>query len=429
MAEAHGWQWGLGMEYLNYSINCGEKFEVLDASFVGELNLKVLLRRFFGYKVRRASLKFIKSKSVKVIRSSFVSINFINVIDYELLTKSAAYNSVVDYFKSTNWEAIRKEKSHRRVIKAEMRKSKSIQSKLMVLDLCKYEKIVTVNGRFTKSATIVRFCKNNNLKYELIEGGGHKRSSFQIFEESPHSSNEVHKKITDLWNSSKDPERTAEAEKFLVELTEKRELPGINFRTNIKYNQIPEFGGKKICVYFASSEFEWVGVADEIPKNQFQNQTEALRALIQNLNPNAWDVYLRAHPDLPNSKILDPDAWLWQEFLKLPNFYYIPSYSTIDSIALGIRANLIASFGSTINIEFLARGLNNVLTMGPSTWNALIPERFAPTNEDIKKFINSELAEIDKTKLLPWAYYQINAGIPFALLETSVKTGEWKFRV
>ena len=70
MTELHGWQWGVGLEFILFELEQGRNCEVLDLSFVGErfgaASLKNLLG---GYKLRRASIKHLKSKKIKVIKN------------------------------------------------------------------------------------------------------------------------------------------------------------------------------------------------------------------------------------------------------------------------------------------------------------------------------------------------------------------------
>jgi hypothetical protein len=77
-------------------------------------------------------------------------------------------------------------------------------------------------------------------------------------------------------------------------------------------------------------------------------------------------------------------------------------------------------------VEFLAREFHNVITLGPAPWNHLIPERYLPTEEKIKEFVNSYHGEISSEKLLPWAYYQSESGTQFELVTTDDKSGIWK---
>jgi hypothetical protein len=69
MCDPSGWQWGLGLEFVNDELKLGRDFEILDLSFLGQGSLISLAKILFGgYKVRRKSLEFYRSKKIKLIR-------------------------------------------------------------------------------------------------------------------------------------------------------------------------------------------------------------------------------------------------------------------------------------------------------------------------------------------------------------------------
>jgi hypothetical protein len=258
--------------------------------------------------------------------------------------------------------------------------------------------------------------------------GGHKNTSFQIFDFGPHSTSEIQKKINQLWNSAVEPYRSDISRMYLENLVINRRRPGSDFRSRIVWDSLPKFSGKKICVFFASSEWEYLGVREEVPTGHFENQIEAFKALVACLDSEIWDIYLRLHPVTPTHNNHDGENSIWVPFRDITNVVVIESNSNIDSIALGLKADLIASYGSGINMEFYARKLGNTITMGLAPWNDLLPERHIPTIKKLQKFIGSVKSSIEIEKLLPWAYYQVESGIEFELISTDEKTGRWKMK-
>jgi len=141
-----------------------------------------------------------------------------------------------------------------------------------------------------------------------------------------------------------------------------------------------------------------------------------------------WDIYLRRHPFGQNQDLQDGEKSIWNSFFDVPNLFVIDPSSDIDSIALGLESDLIASYGSTIIMEFYAHKISNIITMGPAPWNILLPERYVPTIQKLQEFIGSVKSNIEIDKLLPWAFYQMESGIEFELISTDDKTGRWKMR-
>jgi len=427
MCDYYGWTWGMGLEFINYELKNGRSYEVLDLSFVGELNLKMILKLFFGgYKMRRDALKYLKLKRIKLINRNYRKIILKDeYIKHYPLEISPTINSIVEKAETIDLESIKKSKRGIHIIRQEIKKSNLIYALLSGINLANYSKIITVNGRFTKSATVIRFCKENSISYGLLEGGG-KISSFQLFEISPHSTKEVQDKIDDLWSKASEPNRSQIARDYINNLIINRQSARFNYRSNMVVDKIPDLSRKKHCVFYASSEWEYFGLYEDLPSDYFRNQTEAFNALLKCLDRDIWDVHLRRHPSSSKSGGHDGENIIWEEFVGKPNVHIIEPNSDIDSLALGYKADLIASFASTINVEFLAREYHNVITLGPAPWNHLIPERYLPTEEKIKEFMNSHPNEINLEKLLPWAYYQCESGTQFEIVTTDDKSGIWK---
>jgi hypothetical protein len=427
MCDPSGWQWGLGLEFVNDELKFERDFEILDLSFLGQLSLISLAKILFGgYRVRRKSLEFYRSKKIKLIRIGIISyFRKATIVPEKLLLSSLSLNSIVELSGTIDLDFIAKNKRTRKIVKIENRKRDLTYTVLSEIDLNSYHKVVTVNGRFTKSAIVKYMCNLNKIQCQLIEGGGRK-NSYEIFNESPHSIEEISNKINDLWSQSDEPIRSQIAKEFLHSLIEKKSLPGINFRSAMVIGKIPELSEKNICVFYASSEWEYIGVGDAIDTSCFQNQVEAFRGLIQSLDTKSWEIFLRRHPNSPDKNLDDGERIIWQEFYVNQNIRIIEANSEIDSLALGMNADLIVSFGSTILTEFIARGCQNVVTLGPAPWNKLIPERYLPNSEAIKEYLVSERHFITAEQLYPWAYFQSESGNSFNLISTDPSSGVWE---
>jgi len=428
MTENTGWQWGLGVEYVNHELKQGSKFKVLDTSFVGEPRVRTKIKLFFGgYRTRRQAIKYFKSKNIQIIipRFSLKSSNayFVNT----KLESHPAFNTLVDHFQTTQVSKLLDKKSLK-FIEKEKLKSNLFFAVIEGLDWEKFNKFIAINGRINKSATLKYFCKLNKIDLILIEGGNYVEPSFQIYTKSPHSNFEVQQKMMNLWDVAESPERENQAEIFFTQLLSRQNSSSAPFRRLMIPQHTIKFNEKKNCVFFASSEFEGIGAADEIPNEYFQNQQEALEAVLAELDPVLWDVYLRAHPNHQGSKFEDGEFPVWEKFLKHSNFTYLPPNSPVDSIALGCKADLIFGFGSTILLEFFARGMGNVTNTGSTPWNNLVPENYSPSRDLLRKFIDSEKKAFTIKNLYPWGYYQRRAGFPFELISISKKTGQWKIK-
>lgn len=426
MCDPSGWQWGLGLEFVNDELKFERDFEILDLSFLGQISLISLAKILFGgYRVRRKSLQFYRSKKIKKIRIRII--NYFRkapIVPENLLSSNLSLNSIVELSGTIDIEFIAKTKQTKKIVKIENKKRDLTYTVLSEIDFESYHKVATINGRFTKSATVKYVCNLNKIKCQLIEGGG-KKNSYEVFDESPHSIEEISNKINDLWSQAVEPSRSQISREFLNGLIKKNSLPGINFRGAMVPGKIPQLPEKKICVFYASSEWEYIGVGDAINPSFFQNQVEAFRGLIQSLDSNSWEIFLRRHPNKPDKNLDDGELVIWQEFYSNEDIRIIEATSDIDSLALGMKAHLIASFGSTILTEFIARGCQNVVTLGPAPWNKFIPERYLPNSEALKEYLISERQLISAEQLYPWAYFQSESGNSFNVITTDPISGVW----
>ncbi len=426
MTEYTGWQWGLGVEYVNHELKQGSKFKILDASFVGEPRVRTKIKLFFGgYRTRRQAIKYFESKNIQIIKPRFnLKSSNAYFIDTEL-ENHPAFNTLADHFQTTQVNKLLDKKSLK-FIEKEKLKSNLFFTAIEGLDRGKYNKFIAINGRINKSATLKYFCKLNKIELNLLEGGNYVEPSFQIYTKSPHSNFEVQQKMMNLWHAAESPDRENQAQIFFTQLLTEQNSSSAPFRRMIIPQHTIKFKEKRNCVFFASSEFEGIGAADEIPTEYFQNQQEALETVLAELDPAVWDVYLRSHPNHQGSKFEDGEFPVWEKFLTHSNFIYLPPNSPVDSIALGCKADLIFGFGSTILLEFFARGMGNVANTGSTPWNNLVPDNYSPSRDLLRKFIESEKKPFAIKNLYPWGYYQRKAGFPFELTTISEKTGQWK---
>jgi len=433
----HGWHWGLSVEFLFTEINKGHEYDVVDASFIGDNKLKVNIKKLLGgYKFRKSSIDMLALREINVINLNKAKLNKLQKKSFKKDIKfmhnpikiSPAYNSIAEKTGLLELSQISSSFWARLIMNKEIFDSNLMYKKLLTLNQLNYSKVVTVNGRFTKNATVVYWCKKNKVKTSLLEFGSLEKNAFEIYENSPHNSNDIAEKIKYYWDNGEHGYREIAAKRYLFGIVQKNSASKVNFRAKTVAGKKPAFNNKKICVYYANSEYEYAGLNLPIESGHFSNQVEALRGLLTALDYNEWDIYLRRHPKHPNAKVDDTERFLWAEFNNNDNIHIISPDSDIDSLALGESADLIASFGSIINIEFVAREFQNVITLGPAPWNHLLPSRYLPSIQEINRYLSNDHEKISSKDIWPWAYYMAESGVDFKFIETNRVTGEWSFK-
>ena len=425
------WHWVLSYEFLNHENKLGVSYDVLNLSYVGEIGPRKLIKNIVGgSKLQRTILKNWKAKEILVSKHRYnwpwnnSRLNFRTIKSRVVNLESAqeAFNTIVERAGSLKPNT----ESHSKIIRQEITAREKIRSALSSIDLCDYDRVVTVSGRFTKNAVVVSWAKGNNSPTKLIEFGS-SATKFEIYESSPQSMEEIESKINEYWNSADEVVREFEANSYLNKIIKNSGLSEIDWRNSMKPGEAPKKGTKKICTFFSSTELEYIGVGDPIPNENFQNQVAAFKALVNLLDKEDWDIYLRMHPNNPKNKIQGAESFIWDEFKGFGHIKIIPSDSNVDSLELGRVSDLIVSFGSNIAMEFVARGISNVLTLGPAPWNKLLPKLYKPDLNSLSNYIKYGDEEINFRDIYPWAYFVSTFGTDFEIFNFNAKKSKWSF--
>lgn len=434
IAYPQDWHWALSVEYFTDQVIRDEFFHVLDLSFVGQSDLRSFVRWMRGgNRLRKTGLsiingcpqakvlrKKVRSRISHAIFASFLDIRkLIPVLTFE--NSSTIYNTCVE--RTGNLHPVTR-KNFKFVFKELF--SRNLTSRvLQTLDPNCYDRVVTVNGRFTKNAVVKSWASENRLKCRLLEFGSN-RDSFQIYEVSPHSMSELEEKINDFWHGAEEEYRKRIGFQYLKQLSTDKPITDIDWRFKMQRNLVPAKRMLKSCVFFTSTEAEYAGVGDPIPMSKYQNQVEAFRAVVGGLPADEWEIFLRRHPANPKTKVRDAEYLLWEEFEGYSNVTVIEPESSIDSIALGMNADLALNFCSIIAMELVARGAQHVFTMGPSPWQGLLPERQIQSDFSVIQIQEKSKLRVEKDQILPWCFYSSKHGYDFQITKYYDSDNNWR---
>jgi hypothetical protein len=428
------WHWVLTLEYANSQDF--KELEVWDMSWIGEKGLKNFIKKLLGgNRFQRDCKSWLRSNNIRVrtvnvsnfqrktIRATCKDIiSQIDVIDPQ--SHTTIYNTLVEKTGTLRVNT----KSFKKLIQKELATSFETHFALSLFDSVPADQIVTVNGRFTKNATVKEWADLRNTERKLLEFGS-TREKFEIFNLSPHSVSELSQKINNHWKSVDFVEREVKAKQYL-DAMKANKVSTIEWRKKIRDNYIPSHPtGKKICVFFASTEVEHAGAGDRVPIDSFGTQDSAFLGLVQSLPADQWHLYVRRHPRNPlNPAHDDPESELWDQFRYLTNVTIIEPDSPVDSISLGMSSDLVSNYWSTIAIELILQGHPNVVTLGPAPWNPLL-EEFALTNRNkISEYLAIIHKPIQPAQIYPWAYFQATFGNDFQVFKFNQNVQKWDFR-
>lgn len=428
------WHWVLSIEYINSQLKTRNDIEVWDVSFAGETGIRNNLKKLLGGNRLQSQAKdWLRRNNIRIVSAPAWQVSKKYVDDYNLNyavsrfldqnAHSLVFNSVVEKVGNLKVDT----KKYRKEVLQEIKASSRVMALLQTQNNVKIGKVTTVNGRFTKNATVKSWAKENKIPITLLEFGS-SENKFEEFLISPHSVSDISSKINWYWENSRPEISVPIAQMYFNSLIENK-VSRIPWRKSIKSKSLPAFPTeKKIAVFFASTESEHAGLGDSIGDFQFASQVEAFRGLIKVLPSSEWHIYLRRHPKNPLiDSSEDPEVHLWKEFEHLPNITIIEPDSSIDSIELGLSSDLVTNYWSTIAIELIVRGAENVVTLGKAPWNNLIPSHTANNESELRDLLQVGFKSVNLEKLYPLGYYYAIFGTEFEVFSFRESQAKWLF--
>jgi len=427
------WHWVLSAEYAINQKKLNLDPLVLDFS-KGELSLPKKswlylsktkkLQKEIRNLFREYGITYIKVRySIKDQIKAMISVarhKFPLVIDDSKVEYRTIYPSLVDMLNAAEIEF----RKHRFTVRKELFKA-LLMRQYLENSICKRaKKIVTVNGRFTKNYEVKSLSEKEGISTIFLEFGAN-RNRIEEYTISPHSSLEHQFKMNELWKG--DEEQIRVAKNFFLELLDFDRFAGLSWTSQMVTGQLPEIAeNKKLCVFFTSNQREFAGVGDQLSSDFFSNQFEGFNSLLNELEiAGNWHIVVRRHPVKSNSWT-DFDQKFWKKYSLLPNVQIIEPNSSVDSYALGMRADLVVHFNSSIGIQLIYLGHKSVMTLGPAAWRNLVPETSAQNLLGVKSFLSTPQKNWRPEDVLPWAYYRADFGELLYHFQYQAFDSSWK---
>jgi hypothetical protein len=179
---------------------------------------------------------------------------------------------------------------------------------------------------------------------------------------------------------------------------------------------LPITDSRKICVAYTSTELEFAVFGDELAEVDFPSQREAIKALIERLEPTEWQIFIRRHPYKKKVR-KDPEANNWAFLREYPHVTIIQPDSKIDSYAIGQISNLIAHYDSSIGPELIATERVPVISIGPAFWESKESGYLVNSIQRMKALDLSNIRVRSIHEIFPWALYMATFGSEFSYSE------------
>ena len=280
-----------------------------------------------------------------------------------------------------------------------------------------FNEIITVNGRYIVDGAVVQACIESQIKCSLMEAAGSAPGFYEVYEISPHDIPSVQEMIKEFWEGG-NSDRNSIAEKGLQKKLLGMDNPGSNFRTNFteRFSETRDPTSRKLAAFFPSSDREFAIFPEFIWRDSFGgSQGDAFLAFSRIAKANGYRVVVRVHPvdsksprELQDHFAKTEDA-IWRKLCAATDAEIIESRSQVSSYDLINKADLCATYASSISIECILSE-KPTLIMGQSEISYSVPEICAFNEADLNAKFNQGIPIMRKEALYPYGYWLESAG-------------------
>jgi hypothetical protein len=308
---------------------------------------------------------------------------------------------------------------HRKVIRKHIRNVYYTGKILKKCDFSEFSQLLTVNGRYSRNRAIQQLLREQGISVNILEGTAPNRYSIV---DAAQSMNAYQNRIAAHWNEYDVAKRNLDGAIYFL-----NKIKNVINKTDpwaalMTASALPTLPTKKICVFYTTTQIEFVANEETPDDGNFSNQEEALRETYSWLNLHGWHMVVRRHPRNINWNSMGEDDLLTTDS-GLGDSTIIFGNSTIDSYALAEKADLIVHYGSSIGAELIFQGLKPVIAVGQTPWY-----RFDKSNHFLNRLsLNSirpeNIQKADPQSVLPWGLYTLNGGTQYkyAILSDDLK--------
>lgn len=417
VTEDDPWQWVVAIEH---AVSLREKFVnplIVYITHGYVVEAKNIIKRFFGWKGSRQNVQptlkeygidvLVVNSLVPSIRLPRFSFSELNRIIYPGTVASTGKRNLHSIQDRWTW-AMNFQKAVR--ISNTLVSLKSPDS----FGLC-----YVPNGKVVSAAVTVKSLRFLGYEVKILESGA-KPDRLHVWNYSAQSQSEANKFLSLMWeNASLTDRESKSANYFNIRRSGLIQDPYhlVSWAKLTTSGLLPEFEyDKKVATFYSSSQIEQVGT-DVIPAGNFQDQGEALKSVLESLNPRDWVVYLRKHPIPPGAKShFEDEDDIWTKTTGFNHLRIIRGDSKIDSFALAAKSNIVFHYNSSIGAEIIFAQLAPVITTGLTSWATLNAGYSALNSQELRDVLNTPELQIENPqKILPWGLFHSELGTPFTL--------------
>jgi hypothetical protein len=275
------------------------------------------------------------------------------------------------------------------------------------------------NGRQLHERSVVEFCKSQQIRIKFFEigGDGNALSRWILHDHSPHDRVKFQQEIETHWLNR----RGNEFEELYKWFDEKLD-PKLNPFTTNQIRNLDLGLTEKYLVFYTSSDDEVAAISEDWD-SPWGNQVDAAKMLIDFFKKEEEiKLVIRVHPNILNKS--KSDQLNWKGLVCNENVIIIPPESRIDSYSLLMHSEGVFTYGSTMGVEAVYRGLPLAL-LSRARYDVILENQYIDDKEKLSSWVSKtksqSLPKPSRLGALMWANYFLTAGHPWKTVKVKTR--------
>ncbi len=278
-----------------------------------------------------------------------------------------------------------------------------------------YSELSTVNGRFVPDAAAVLAALEAKIPYRALEKMTEDWSHFVPFAVSAQSLSERDQIIDYEWKQN---DKAGHEEKISIaaDYFKLRTSEEWSWEKN-SHAALPDSIDltKPYAVFYLTSDWEFPVFGEE-DSSVFMTQVQSVTTVSRICVENKVQLVVKGHPHPGETRLSVIEDRKWTTICEKLGVLYVPCDSGVRSLQLANKSYCNFVHGSTLAIDFVVNKLPVIATT-PSDYTTLIPEICAFDEVEIRRLFQNLPKPIEHSRLYPWAFSAIKAGIPMRHFE------------
>jgi hypothetical protein len=277
------------------------------------------------------------------------------------------------------------------------------------------DKMVFFNGRFPIVRSMLRFCEQEKIEYQIHERCGDEKRYWLIDNSTPHTIDYCSKEIAKIWKDGSS-DKIEKANQWFIDRRKGFQQGWYSYvqqqQTNLLPPEIYENKGKKIIAVYNTTIAEYFGVK-EWDFGIYKDQNKGIERILSDFD-NVQNVlfFIRIHPNLKNNDLNSQLVELHEINKRHKNMILIPPDSPVSSYALLDACDTVLVFGSTVGVEACYWGKPVILAS--RAYYESVHACYQPkSHEELVSMLKKDIDPLPKERSLPYAYWEISRGNEF----------------